>query len=70
MILIVIIGYFILKYAYDAVVIPSEVKIEWERIVREYEKEEQNPSRFVYDSNEPDLDLLYNKVINLDEAFR
>lgn len=70
MILLVIIGYFVLKYVYDNTVIPMEYRLEWDKIVREYEKEQRNPNRFAYDSEEPDLDLLCNKVIDIDEAFK
>ena len=71
MMFFVLIG-IILRYMYDQVVVPPDVKEVWDRAVKEYEQEKrQNNNRFVYeDAVEPDLDLLYNKVIDFEEAFK
>lgn len=72
MIFFVLIGIILLRYMYDQVVVPPDVKRVWDQAIKEYEQEKrQNNNRFVYeDAVEPDLDLLYNKVIDFEEAFK
>lgn len=71
MILFVIIGIIFLRYLYTQVVVPPDVQRVWDEAVRDYQREQRHPNMLVYeDAQEPDLDLMYNKVINLDEAFK
>lgn len=67
----VLIGIILLRYMYDQVVVPPDVKEVWDRVVEEYKKEQRHSNTMVYeDAVEPDLDLLYNNVIDFEEAFK
>lgn len=71
MILFVIIGIIFLRYIYAQVVVPPDVQKIWDEAVKDYERSQRHPNMLVYDDAvEPDLDLMYNKVIDFDEAFK
>lgn len=71
MMFFVLIGIIFIRYMYSQVVVSPEVKEIWDRAVEEYKKEQRHPTMFVYkDAEEPDLDLICNKVIDFDEAFK
>ena len=68
MILFVIIGIVLLRYIYSQIALPSEVQRTVDHLLREYV---QTPKQFICEkAQEPDLDLLYNNVIDFDEAFK
>lgn len=69
MILFVIIGAIFLRYLYTQVTLPPDVQAIVDQVVRE--QRQNRPNMFVYeDTPEPDMDLLCNKVIDWDEAFK
>lgn len=71
MMFFVLIGIIFIRYMYSQVVVSPEVKEIWDRAVEEYKREQRHPNMFVYnDATEPDLDLIYNNVIDFEEAFR
>ena len=67
MILFVIIGIIFLRYIYDQVVVPPEIQKIWNEAIKEYEQTQ----KFAREEGvEPDLDLMYNRVVDFDEAFK
>ena len=65
MILFVIIGIILLRYIYVQVVVSPEVKIQWDRAVKEYEQTQRHSKKQVSVTKESDLDLIYNDIIDL-----
>lgn len=71
MMFFVLIGIIFIRYMYSQVVVSPEVKEIWDRAVKEYQQEQRHPNMFVYkDAEEPDLDLICNKVIDFEGAFK